>query len=94
MHEIDQHPIMSQKDVMMQMLEDGPEKIKDRVQEFCSDIRQLVKAMQVLFEQDSAALLFLGVKVTVKVTSEDLGELLHSEIGAQLVDHSEEAEYD
>ena len=58
----------------------------NRMKEFCSDIEQLTRAMQTLFNQDPAVLLVFGVSVKVEVNSEAVGMLFKSELGAEVGD--------
>ena len=79
-HELEE--IMSVEEALKRALNIGSQGCLDRVEEFCCDVRQLVDAMEVLYKQDSAALLMLGVSVEVVVESKELGTLFTGRIGS------------
>lgn len=76
--------IMTVGEAQEKALNAGPQGCYDRLQEFCSDIEQLTKAMNTLFEQDPAVLLVLGVSVKVEVSSKELGTLFAANIGSKI----------
>ena len=78
--------IMTVKEAQEKVLSIGLQGCHNRMKEFCSDIEQLTRAMQTLFNQDPAVLLVFGVSVKVEVNSEAVGMLFKSELGAEVGD--------